>query len=152
MRCTYRPDVVVQDSLLIPSWKFDSQKSFEHQPNIQWHANFIPAVHKSRQSRDHVSSVCVKALLIPNMLDMDIIMAMSRIESEDLPVFSKLSIQGIVHCLWENLFQVTWNLFETLLASSSFRVLYCFYTCPASRSLGHLVAQPQNQGPKTDPK
>ena len=26
------------------------------------------AVHKSRQSRDHIASVCVKALLIPNML------------------------------------------------------------------------------------
>ncbi|OLP91783.1 hypothetical protein AK812_SmicGene26492 [Symbiodinium microadriaticum] len=109
MHCTYRPDVVVQDSLLIPSWKFDSQKSFDQQPNIQWHADFIPAVHKSRQSRDHVSSVCVKALLIPNMLDMDIVMAMSRVESQDLPVFGKLSIQGIVHCLWENLFQTAWH-------------------------------------------
>jgi len=113
MRCTYRPDVVIQDHVLVPSWKFDSQKSFEQQPNIQWHAEFIPAVHKSRQSRDHVSNVCVKALLIPNMLDMDVIMAISRVEEEDLPVFSKLSIQGIVHCLWENLFQTAWyfNLF-----------------------------------------
>ncbi|CAE7404380.1 Tnks [Symbiodinium pilosum] len=122
MRCTYRPDVVVQDSLLIPSWKFDTQKSFEQQTNIQWHADFIPAakldVHLKLFSGGalHIRTVeggqstnpdraAITSPAFASRLDMDIIMAMSRIESEDLAVFSKLSIQGIVHCLWENLFQ-----------------------------------------------
>jgi len=113
MRCIYRPDVITRDSVLLPCWRFDSQKDYSQQPNIRWHSQFMPEVSKSRSSRD-VHNVSVKATMLPNMLDMDIIMALAQIAVEDMSVFLKLSVRGILYCLWDNLLEQVW-IFMTFL-------------------------------------
>eukprot|EP00931_Biecheleriopsis_adriatica_P060721 TRINITY_DN36478_c0_g1_i1.p1 TRINITY_DN36478_c0_g1~~TRINITY_DN36478_c0_g1_i1.p1 ORF type:complete len:1022 (-),score=193.83 TRINITY_DN36478_c0_g1_i1:77-3004(-) len=110
MRCIYRPDVITRDSVMLPAWKFDSQKDVSQQPSISWHDDFMPRYSKSRSSRDHVADVSVKAMLLPNMLDIDIFMALSQVENDGIAVFSKLSVQGIIYCLWDNLIQHAWAL------------------------------------------
>ncbi|CAE7761955.1 unnamed protein product [Symbiodinium necroappetens] len=115
MNCTYRPDVLVRDGVMLPCWKFDSQKDISQQHGIQWHSSFMPEVSKSGSGRNAVN-VSVRATLLPNMLDIDIMMAVSQ----DLTVFSKLSIKGIVHCLWSNLIESVW------LASLLFHMVELF--------------------------
>jgi len=119
MNCTYRPDILVRDGVMLPCWKFDSQKDISQQPGIQWHSSFMPEVSKSGSGRNAVN-VSVRATLLPNMLDIDIMMAVSQVEQEDLTVFSKLSIKGIVHCLWSNLIESVW------LASLLFHMVELF--------------------------
>ena len=116
MRCAYRPDVALRDGLKQPYWKFDSQKPFDQQPGIKWHADFT--------ARGNESEVAVKALLLPNVLDVDIIMALSQIKKADLKLFSQLSVQGIVYCLWEDAFEHVWMLKLCLFITDLSATLY----------------------------
>ncbi|CAJ1397663.1 unnamed protein product [Effrenium voratum] len=106
MRCAYRPDVVLRDGVSFPCWKFDSQKDISQQPNIWWHQDFTPEVSNHNSS----SHVIIRTMLVPNMLDIDIVMALAQVQNEDLPVFEKHSVQGIVYCLWGNLIEWVWAL------------------------------------------
>eukprot|EP00933_Yihiella_yeosuensis_P023853 TRINITY_DN18536_c0_g1_i1.p1 TRINITY_DN18536_c0_g1~~TRINITY_DN18536_c0_g1_i1.p1 ORF type:complete len:1029 (+),score=161.45 TRINITY_DN18536_c0_g1_i1:233-3319(+) len=109
MRCSYKPDVIKREGVKLPSWNFDVQRCFEDQPEIRWHKDFIPEWSGDvRSSSEDVCNVVVKTMLLPNMLDMDIIMALARIPCSNVSVFAKLAVQGMVYCLWDNLIIRVW--------------------------------------------
>ncbi|CAK9009671.1 unnamed protein product [Durusdinium trenchii] len=82
-RCTYRPDVVQRRQLMWPQWEYDAD-------------NQVAAVRQ-----DNVYDVDVKVVLLPNLLDVDIFMALTRTWETDNHVFAKLPIQGAIYCLWD---------------------------------------------------
>ncbi|CAE8604745.1 unnamed protein product [Polarella glacialis] len=110
MTCIYRPDVIQREGVMLPAWKFDSAKAWEDQPDIAWHRGFLPefSSDSTRSNRHNVYSVSVKSILLPNVLDIDMFMALAQTEKDQLSVFSKLSVQGMIHCLWDNLIQDLW--------------------------------------------
>eukprot|EP00435_Cladocopium_sp_Y103_P028663 s128_g7.t1 len=111
VRCTYQPDVVKRRQLTWPQWEYDA----DNQVYKEWHSAFIPPrVGGVRQ--DNVYDVDVKVVLLPNLLDVDIFMALSldyswtRTWETDNHVFAKLPIQGAIYCLWD---QLVWPIFAS---------------------------------------
>lgn len=105
VRCTYQPDVVKRRQLTWPQWEYDA----DNQVYKEWHSNFIPPrVGGVRQ--DNVYDVDVKVVLLPNLLDVDIFMALTRTWETDNHVFAKLPIQGAIYCLWD---QLVWPIFAS---------------------------------------
>mmetsp|Transcript_121037 Transcript_121037/g.342454 ORF Transcript_121037/g.342454 Transcript_121037/m.342454 type:complete len:1000 (-) Transcript_121037:218-3217(-) len=120
MKCTYKSDVHVgRNGLKTPSWNFNSNRVLDEQPEILWHQRWIPSSGAHDVRSDHMFNVSVQTVLVPNILDIDMFMALSRIPTKHDAVFSKLSVQGMVTCLWKNLVERVW--FSTL-------VIYCIET------------------------
>lgn len=105
VRCTYQPDVVKRRQLTWPQWEYDA----DNQVYKEWHSAFVPPrVGGVRQ--DNVYDVDVKVVLLPNLLDVDIFMALTRTWETDNHVFAKLPIQGAIYCLWDKL---VWPIFAS---------------------------------------
>lgn len=104
-RCTYRPDVVQRRQLMWPQWEYDA----DNQVCQAWHSAFIP-LRVAAVRQDNVYDVDVKVVLLPNLLDVDIFMALTRTWETDNHVFAKLPIQGAIYCLWDKL---VWPVFAS---------------------------------------
>mmetsp|Transcript_88576 Transcript_88576/g.185101 ORF Transcript_88576/g.185101 Transcript_88576/m.185101 type:complete len:993 (-) Transcript_88576:368-3346(-) len=108
MRCIYRGDAERRDNVLLPAWKFEPDKPFERQPKIQWHRWLLPETTGLAQRTDYVFNVNVSCVLLPNMLDLDMFMALGRVLRPQMKVFNKLPVQGMIYCLWNNLVEPIW--------------------------------------------
>jgi len=114
MRCEYQADAEEQRAgglgalrLRWPVWKYDSTKTddmyMKDQPNLQWHLSLVKRPHESEERREYVDDVDVKVVLLPNILDIDIFMALASTRESMQRIFAKLPVQGIIHCLWDHL-------------------------------------------------
>jgi len=107
MRCEYQSDVAEKDSLRWPIWKYDSTKSddkaLKEQPEIAWHLRLVQTPDDREERREYVEDVDTKVLLIPNVLDIDIFMALAATGQSHSSIFSKLPVLGIICCLWDNM-------------------------------------------------
>lgn len=112
MRCIYHGDTKKSDdkaAMLLPIWKFDiNQGTFENQPEIAWHRWLVPETHGLALRTDYVYNVTVSTVLLPNILDLDMFVALGRVLHPHIRIFSKLSVQGMIHCLWNNLVEYVW--------------------------------------------
>lgn len=105
MRCDYQPDCkessLGQHELHVewPLWKYDSNTNVAP----PWHSKLIE-VPPEKQSRSlRVYDVETKALLLPNILDIDIFMAWSSARGVHRQIFQSLPIRGAIQCLWDSL-------------------------------------------------
>ena len=82
-----------------PEWKYDT--SVGQAP--AWHSSFlqVPKEHQARSSK--VFDVETLVLLLPNILDIDIFMALASTRSVHRHIFNSLAIKAAVHCLWMEL-------------------------------------------------
>lgn len=107
MRCAYQPDATKKNGLQWPEWRFDSRKEDENlrrdQPALIWHLDLVKRPSESEERREYVQDVTTRALLIPNMIDIDIFMALASTGTNGARIFSKLAVQGIIYFLWDHL-------------------------------------------------
>lgn len=102
LQCTYQPDQRItrlgprQDKVRWPEWKYDA--TLGHAP--AWHSKLlkVPQEHQARSSK--VFDMETLVLLLPNILDIDIFMALASARSVHRQIFSSLAIKAAAHCLW----------------------------------------------------
>jgi len=102
MRCTYQPDVGLEprSGVKWPHWSFDGLAEVKF-PN--WHKEFVPEPRENLGRQDHIYQVDVKVLLMPNIIDIDILMSLARIWPVHSGVFKKMTGNAILSCLWSHL-------------------------------------------------
>jgi len=116
MRCEYQADSVRRSSaskdcsLKWPVWKFDSTKKDDKddkfltdQPGLAWHLSLVKTPDDSEERREYVDDVDTKVVLLPNILDIDIFMALASTGHSHKRIFASLPVQGIIYCLWDHL-------------------------------------------------
>eukprot|EP00930_Biecheleria_cincta_P082415 TRINITY_DN7214_c0_g1_i1.p1 TRINITY_DN7214_c0_g1~~TRINITY_DN7214_c0_g1_i1.p1 ORF type:complete len:1150 (+),score=203.33 TRINITY_DN7214_c0_g1_i1:212-3661(+) len=105
MRCDYQPDSKEQNlgphqlRVSWPLWKFNSD-SHTAPP---WHERLIRTPPEIQSRSLSVFDVETKALLLPNILDIDIFMAWSSARGVHRDIFKSLPIRGAIQCLWDSL-------------------------------------------------
>eukprot|EP00439_Symbiodinium_sp_Y106_P007986 s2976_g1.t1 len=102
LRCAYQDGTAKVRGLTWPRWEFNAEVDAAHQKQLAWHKKFVPKIVGDIR-QDNVYDVDVKVLLLPNVLDVDILMALTRTWETHGHVFSKLPIQGVIYCLWDQL-------------------------------------------------
>mmetsp|Transcript_71159 Transcript_71159/g.231141 ORF Transcript_71159/g.231141 Transcript_71159/m.231141 type:complete len:1604 (-) Transcript_71159:138-4949(-) len=103
MKMTYQPDTGLQpdNGIWWPTWKYDRLAEVKVPA---WQARFIPVPTQGQVRQDHIYEVDCKVLIIPNILDVDVLMAIARIwEYNDDKLFKKMTVRAITNCLWTNL-------------------------------------------------
>jgi len=110
MRCAYRHDASSKagsEGLLWPDWRYNSEikddRQLSNQPELAWHLTLVPAPDIKDERREGIDDVDTKVVLLPNLLDIDIFMALACTQVAHSSIFAKLSVQGAVHCLWDHL-------------------------------------------------
>ncbi|CAE8599575.1 unnamed protein product, partial [Polarella glacialis] len=107
MRCSYQADAVKKGSLRCPEWRFDSTKGddkhLKDQPELAWHLDLVKIPSETEERREYVDDVDTKAVLLPNILDIDIFMALSCTRQAHSRIFAKMAVQGIIYCLWDQI-------------------------------------------------
>lgn len=121
MRCIYRSDVVSRDNVLLPVWKFETDRPIDQQPEIRWHSWLVPETNGLVKRTDYVYNVSVSTVLLPNILDLDMFMALARSLRCHMKVFAKLPVQGMIYCMWNNLVEGVW------LSDLIFQLLELFF-------------------------
>jgi len=119
MHCAYEPDPdmngdkqVVENSpasreeakaeagdLKVPRWNFDSDK--EEAP--PWHAKLVVVPENNGELIECMEDVDTGVLLLPNILDIDIFMALASMKPSHFRIFTTVPVQGIIYCLWDHL-------------------------------------------------
>jgi len=110
MMCAYQPDVKdikfgkLNLPVKYPEWKHEVAAAGASTGTSQaWHRSLVQ-VPSDMQSRSHkVSDVETFVLLLPNILDIDIFMALSSARHSNRAIFEAVPVQAAVHCLWANL-------------------------------------------------
>ena len=82
-----------------PTWTFNRSESLLKRVPA-WHGHFVPEPKEHQGRQDHIYEVDVKVLLLPNIMDMDIFMAIARIWPFHERMFKKMTMRAIVGCLW----------------------------------------------------
>jgi hypothetical protein len=104
MRCSYQTDAISKDCLRMPYWEWKTRHNMDA---ISWHENFTPR--PPRQARSgHIKNVKVVCCLLPNILDIDLLMAFAHCQKEHLAIMNKKIVQGTIICLWSNLIEWSW--------------------------------------------
>jgi hypothetical protein len=115
MRCTYQADCRNNGKLRVPSWEWRKFKEIKDDdgkviavPSVfNWQEQYMPSVlHHARAG--HVKKVKVVTYLIPGLLDIDIVMALARLLTDNAAIMNKRAVEGIIICLWENLVGARW--------------------------------------------
>ncbi|CAK0902450.1 unnamed protein product [Prorocentrum cordatum] len=107
LRCAYQADCERDEGEVFswPVWKFDSTKQddrdLQNQPELRWHLDLVQRPEDDADKREYVVDVDTTVLLVPNILDIDIFMALAQ--TRHGRIFARLPVQGIVGCLWEGL-------------------------------------------------
>mmetsp|Transcript_87517 Transcript_87517/g.245788 ORF Transcript_87517/g.245788 Transcript_87517/m.245788 type:complete len:1030 (-) Transcript_87517:117-3206(-) len=107
MRCTYQSDVI-QESAFRPRWPMwfiwaNAKQSLGF--TRPWQYDFLSDVYKPSKGgrQEDVYDVEMKVVLLPNIVDLDILWALARTWNYYDKVFLKLPIQGLITCLWSNI-------------------------------------------------
>lgn len=111
MRCTYQTDAISKDRLLLPYWEWKTRTvekgKQEERNNNNWHDDFVPR--PPRQARTaSIMNVRVVTCLLPNILDIDILMALAVVQQGYLATMANKTVQGTIMCLWDNLVEWQW--------------------------------------------
>eukprot|EP00443_Scrippsiella_acuminata_P050096 CAMPEP_0115537688 /NCGR_PEP_ID=MMETSP0271-20121206/88464_1 /TAXON_ID=71861 /ORGANISM="Scrippsiella trochoidea, Strain CCMP3099" /LENGTH=945 /DNA_ID=CAMNT_0002970505 /DNA_START=84 /DNA_END=2921 /DNA_ORIENTATION=+ len=91
-------DVVKADGIRIPQWGYDA--GARKAPS--WHQLLIPVLDNREDGNEDVDDVQTKAVLLPNILDIDLIKALARMPQAHINTFDRLSVQGVLYCLWDH--------------------------------------------------
>jgi len=126
MRCDYQPDSITRDGLDMPEWRFNSslRNDPKEQPQIAWHWDLVKAVGHDQDGRSYVQDVDTKAILMPNILDIDLLWALACVRPEHSHIFSRVPVQGIVYCMWDHLavrvfyLRLGWTVMEAAVQTS----------------------------------
>jgi hypothetical protein len=106
------PDVRVVGKLEWPIWRWDRSydaTSSVHTADGNWQDAFT--TEESYHSRTAgIKNVDVKVSLIPNILDIDILMSLASLMDSHSSVMKKKTVQGIIFCLWQNLIKYLWHI------------------------------------------
>jgi hypothetical protein len=121
MRCTYQTEAINKDRLLVPYWEWktrnvDETKGAEDQ---SWHSKFLPRPPRASRS-SYIKNVKVNVCLLPNVLDIDIIMAFAHCQQANLATMGTKTVQGVICCLWSNLVEMQWSVDVTYRAMDTF--------------------------------
>ncbi|CAE7325674.1 Herc2, partial [Symbiodinium sp. CCMP2456] len=114
----------MEDRVRWPEWKYDVNTS-----------RLCCNVPREKQARSaSVFDVETLALLLPNILDIDIFMALASARSVHRQIFNSLAIKAAVHCLWIELISPVFGL--TLLFNTlDLLVLALWGLTPSNRPL-----------------
>lgn len=136
MQCAYKPDMretrlgARQDRVRWPEWKYDVNTG-QIPP---WHSKFLRVPREKQARSASVFDVETLALLLPNILDIDIFMALASARSVHRQIFNSLAIKAAVHCLWIELISPVFGL--TLLFNTlDLLVLALWGLTPSNRPL-----------------
>lgn len=101
MLCSYQTDsTVLPNKVRWPLWTSSfSLAVVQHDSEPAWHKEFFPEDLPTLP--DRVYPVDVKVVMVPDILDVDVCMALTRTWASDLEIFAHLPIQGLIHCWWE---------------------------------------------------
>eukprot|EP00931_Biecheleriopsis_adriatica_P060145 TRINITY_DN36107_c0_g1_i1.p1 TRINITY_DN36107_c0_g1~~TRINITY_DN36107_c0_g1_i1.p1 ORF type:complete len:1069 (-),score=217.63 TRINITY_DN36107_c0_g1_i1:75-3281(-) len=105
MVCAYRPDHRIKRlgksgfDVRWPEWKYDAEKGIPP----AWHKDLVREPQEAEYRSNKVSDVETDVLLLPNILDIDVFMALASIKSVHRQIFEALPIQAAVYCLWSHL-------------------------------------------------
>lgn len=115
MKCTYQADSTkvslelpenstgFPDTILWPQWTSGfSVTAGGSGKEPAWHKDFFPSGQEPPLRADYVYPVDVKVVMVPDILDVDICMALTRTWASDLEIFAHLPIQGLVCCWWNS--------------------------------------------------
>mmetsp|Transcript_37984 Transcript_37984/g.88737 ORF Transcript_37984/g.88737 Transcript_37984/m.88737 type:complete len:1065 (-) Transcript_37984:8-3202(-) len=112
MRCAYVSDSVeVASDLRWPSWAPEEGSPSDMQ---RWQQELYGDIdtHKDLGLRlDGVFEVTVKVLMLPGVVDLDILWALARVPVEHKRIFLKLSVQAIIQCTWRGCRRVIASVF-----------------------------------------
>lgn len=103
-------------TLLWPCWEFNSE-NFSHP---DWHQELVRRVPDKAEPCDGVQDVRVKAVLLPGILDVDILWALARTRPKDYKIFARLAVKGVITCVWRGIIEkvyllnVGWRSLEQL--------------------------------------
>lgn len=112
MRCAYRPDAKRKEGVSLPAWKFDPQKEWKDQPELFWQRELVPMPVKNVADEGFVANAFrakvvtdleVHACVLPNLLDMDLFLALARAGWEDLKAFKSVTVEGMISVMWNDL-------------------------------------------------
>lgn len=146
LQCAYKPDQRMtrlgprQNLVRWPEWKYDA--TLGHAPT--WHGKLLqaPQEHQARSSK--VFDVETLVLLLPNILDIDICMALASTRSVHRQIFNSLPVKAAVHCLWMELISTVFGL--TLIFNFMDLLIFaCWGLTPAGRPLLWRLTSSNNQ-------
>lgn len=104
MRSDYQADTKRKDNMNWPEWRYDpSRKSLEDQPELAWHTRLVRKAAEMETRREYIEDVDTKCCLLPNILDIDIFMALACTKDESRNVFKTLPVIGAIQCMWDHL-------------------------------------------------
>lgn len=115
MRCTYQTDFIHKDRLLVPFWEWTTREistskstgSKGVREDTSWHRDFVPRPPQQART-EYIKNVKVVVCLLPNILDVDILMAFAHCQEANLATMGKKTVQGVIVCLWNNLVITQW--------------------------------------------
>eukprot|EP00929_Paragymnodinium_shiwhaense_P015581 TRINITY_DN123697_c0_g1_i1.p1 TRINITY_DN123697_c0_g1~~TRINITY_DN123697_c0_g1_i1.p1 ORF type:complete len:1202 (+),score=244.69 TRINITY_DN123697_c0_g1_i1:42-3647(+) len=107
MRTAYQPDSksTLRDgrTLKWPEWKFDSAKELHEQTDIAWHHHLVREPSREETLYEYVQEAETKCVMMPNLFNLDLLMALARTPRRHNQLFGKLVVKGLIHCLWHTL-------------------------------------------------
>mmetsp|Transcript_82082 Transcript_82082/g.129260 ORF Transcript_82082/g.129260 Transcript_82082/m.129260 type:complete len:972 (-) Transcript_82082:67-2982(-) len=114
MLATYQADKVCVGKLEWPYWKWRSSlaklsesEKVELEKSCQWQETLLTA--QAYHSRlIGVKRVSCRVCLMPNILDIDILMSLASLMDSHSLVMMKKTVQGVIFVLWENLIKKIW--------------------------------------------
>jgi hypothetical protein len=115
MVTSYQADARLVGKLEWPIWRWERsydeittpRTSNGQKLGANWQASFV--TDEAYHSRKHgIKSVNVKVSLMPNVLDIDILMSLASLMDSHASVMKKKTVQGIIFALWQNLIRRLW--------------------------------------------
>jgi len=106
MRCTYQTEAINKDRLLVPHWEWTTRNTKDRE-DTSWHKDFVPRPARTART-EYIKNVQVVVCLLPNVLDIDILMAFAHCQEANLATMGKKTVQGIIVCLWRGLVEKQW--------------------------------------------
>mmetsp|Transcript_28469 Transcript_28469/g.45753 ORF Transcript_28469/g.45753 Transcript_28469/m.45753 type:complete len:997 (-) Transcript_28469:126-3116(-) len=152
MRCAYQADTRSYGKLKIPSWEWskyrgdlmspidkDKRNMYGTEVRNGWHKDFMPSVSQHAR-KGHIKKVKVVSYIVPGLLDIDIIMALARLQEENAEVTDRKPVEGMICCLWDNLVSMRWTanmamMFYDLLALMTLAFFHHHVEHPAAIAL-----------------
>eukprot|EP00929_Paragymnodinium_shiwhaense_P016752 TRINITY_DN12538_c0_g1_i2.p1 TRINITY_DN12538_c0_g1~~TRINITY_DN12538_c0_g1_i2.p1 ORF type:complete len:1290 (-),score=285.14 TRINITY_DN12538_c0_g1_i2:306-4175(-) len=109
LSCTYRADVMPKkfqgQDVSWPTWLYHPEKGYP-----DWHNSFIRVPEEGEARQGDECDVETEVLMMPNILDLDILMALASTDKEYKCIFAKLPIRALVATLWYKVARPGYNM------------------------------------------
>eukprot|EP00421_Protoceratium_reticulatum_P065987 CAMPEP_0168419302 /NCGR_PEP_ID=MMETSP0228-20121227/32199_1 /TAXON_ID=133427 /ORGANISM="Protoceratium reticulatum, Strain CCCM 535 (=CCMP 1889)" /LENGTH=944 /DNA_ID=CAMNT_0008433181 /DNA_START=11 /DNA_END=2846 /DNA_ORIENTATION=+ len=149
--CDYQPDCVMQTSdsgdghLRLPAWDYES--TFLQAPAWQGHLVPTHALATLASLDEGVMDVGVKAVLLPDMLNLDVLWALARLQPKDHCLFARHAVRGLIYFCWRN---IVGPAFQLDLGFRTIELLALIAWAFTARTLGPRPEGDEGLGPSSE--